>query len=326
MPENNEEIRNAAAFLWRENYPFNYWINRIDKINQFNPEDRLEALVILFQLVDLYVHVLTAKLVDPYFQWYILKEELKPARKIHNTLRPLREQITEDLLADDESDDLIGEKWYFLEKVVEEIDKFEAIEVPEEVEDEGVELEWIALDLLGCPHELDEETSMQIPLEDPNDYIGYCNGLLNFWKRNLDVWNDIKHGFRVLPLNWDTLDKIDRQARSLGIETELDKLKEEYQDKNKNWSLQFYRMDTSGSNTAYDVDIHVYEADIRECIKFARIAYAGLYNLFNKEERLELSSMFEAYFGFPENRSHTLIEQQFTVSTRQINPNNQSIE
>lgn len=111
-----------------------YWVNRLNKINRFNSQDGLEAVVVLFQLVDLYVHILTAKLVNPSFQWYLLKEELKPNREIHNTLNHLREEVTEDFLREPEAEYMLGRDWIFLEKIVESIDQFEGIEIPEEVE------------------------------------------------------------------------------------------------------------------------------------------------------------------------------------------------
>jgi len=35
---------------------------------------------------------------------------------------------------------------------------------------------------------------------DPDLYLAMVNATLNFWKRNKALLNDLKHGFRVLPL------------------------------------------------------------------------------------------------------------------------------
>lgn len=314
MASDPPEIYNAVEYVWSQDYPLGYWVNRINKINRFNFQDSLEAIVVLFQLVDLYVHILTAKLVNPYYQWYMLKEELKPNREIHNTLGPLREEVTEDLLLDPEAEHMLGREWIFLEKVAEEIDQFQGIEIPEEVQENDLELEWIAVDILGCPTKTDESGS-RIPQDDPEQYIGYCNAVLNFWADNLEVWNDIKHGFRVLPLDWNTLEAVDEQAKQLGKGSDFEELKRQYQNQDDDWSLQFYRMDTSDSEGMQDVDIVVYEADLDGCVSMARVSFGLLANLFNRETRFDIGAMMEQYLGFPEERQRTLIERQFTITT-----------
>lgn len=64
--------------LWESSYPFTYWDNRIQKINPYNPEDKLEAVFTLLQLADTYVTILSAKLRNTYAPWYmVIKETYK---------------------------------------------------------------------------------------------------------------------------------------------------------------------------------------------------------------------------------------------------------
>lgn len=71
----SEPLDSPLQELWESNYPIEYWDNRIHKLNPYNTEDGMEALFALLQLVDTYVHILSAKLRDPYYLWYTLKED-----------------------------------------------------------------------------------------------------------------------------------------------------------------------------------------------------------------------------------------------------------
>ncbi|MEA5387327.1 hypothetical protein VB779_09865 [Haloarculaceae archaeon H-GB11] len=55
--------------LWRSRYPVEYWDNRLEKLNPYNSADRLDALVVLSELVSEYARTLVAKLREPDGGW-----------------------------------------------------------------------------------------------------------------------------------------------------------------------------------------------------------------------------------------------------------------
>jgi len=70
----SSEQGSPFKFLWQFRYPFAYWDNRLEKINPYNEQDRLEALYSLVQLTDIYAHIFAAYVRNPEQPWFFVKE------------------------------------------------------------------------------------------------------------------------------------------------------------------------------------------------------------------------------------------------------------
>lgn len=307
---NSVGIPNPIDHIWRKNYPTEYWDNRIRKLSPYNSADRLEAMLILFQLVDLYVHLLTAKIKNPEFQWWALKEELDPTYKIINTIRELEGELDEE-----KSPDLEGDEWLFLQTLIEHPERFEGISIPPQFEGLESRLAWLSAEFLGAPVILDEIGPE--PIEDPEMYVDCSNAILNFWNQNRKILNEFKHGFRIIPFDWETLEEIEREGMTLDREgtSSIEDLKEEYGGEEEDWMIQFMRMVKTDPDDPYSVEISVFKTYLEECEAFSRLTLRLLENLLKGKKRWKIEELFKEITGYPDERTVLIIQQQFTIET-----------
>jgi len=73
-----------------------------------------------------------------------------------------------------------------LEQIIDEVD--------------ATDREMTAREFLGCSTVYDKEASELDFVEDPDLHIAAANAALNFWRGFRPLLNDLKHGFRVLPV------------------------------------------------------------------------------------------------------------------------------
>lgn len=263
-------ITNPLHRLWLQQYPFSYWDNRLEKINPYNPEDRLEALFVLLQLTDLYTHIFSVKVRNPDQPWFLVKEKTM-SYDIRDTLDKLTEARD------------FGE-YIFTEKLSEEPEgliEFDRVLEGWEVTKE----DWIAIDLLGCPVEFDTKAEDVVYHEAPESHYIGANAILNFWDENRPLLNDFKHGFRVLPFNAGALQTMLDYGleESEEVEEVFDKLRSAGRDE---WEQYFVRLSTEESNSEdwydYLVSVHLHRANIDACHEFSRLTFRQLHNLFGK--------------------------------------------
>lgn len=268
-------------FLWQYHFPFEYWDNRLEKINHYNEQDRLEALYCLVQLTDLYAHVFAAYVRNPEMPWFLVKA---------NTFRKHIDDVLDKLRADDIV--TVGT----LSENPEGLATFAANE-----EYDLHDLDAIACGLLGCPFTIDEEEESVEFEEPPEIHRGVCNAILNFADEHTALLNDFKHGFRVLPISPEGLhhmitslvvmDEEDEEA----YEETLNQLREDLED--DEWGFSFARMYTESTDYGYEVQLDVYHVDAWSCYKFAELTLLALHNLISPEGSIPLE---ESLFEVPE--------------------------
>jgi len=250
--------------LWQSQYPFEYWSNRLEKINRYNQADRLEALYSLVQLSDIYLHIFVAYAQDPDMPWFMLKEETLPwdIRDISDELR-LDDMIT------------VG-------SLVENGENTITVETREEFDIH--EMDAIAAGVLGCPYDVDEE-SMSVEFEEsPDLHRGVANAILNFAEGNRALLNDFKHGFRILPVTPDEIELWLQSSVLLNepdqeeFERKLEALREQHEQ--DEWAFSFVRIDPDDEpEYGYDLHLDLYHVDAWTCYKFAELTLDALYNL-----------------------------------------------
>lgn len=270
MPDNNP--RNPLLPLWLREYPFTYWDNRIEKINKYNPEDRLEALRTALELSDLYTHLFVARAQNPDQPWFLVKEDVT-GPNIGNTLKKLTEET-------DHGDTI------FVEKLLEDHDGLISYETTEETEEWDVSLEdWIAADFLGCPVNFHHEEKELEFIESPDLHYGGANAILNFHQENRKLLNDFKHGFRVLPFDIYTLDFLIDEGLMPESE-EVDTLREQLLEESRTWEFSFVRMVTEEAPEEawydYEVTLNLHSANISACVDLCRLTLKQLHNLFGR--------------------------------------------
>lgn len=262
---------NPAQPFWQVLYPFEYWDNRISKINRYNPEDRLEALFLTMQLADLYTHIFVAKVRNPLQPWFILKEQTD-GWDIRDTLDKLTVEY------DGLEQILVGEL----------VDKPEGLMSYNIVaEDWDVDLyDLIAADFLGCPAKFNPEKKEVEFLEEPALHYGTTNAILNFSQENRALLNDFKHGFRVLPFDYWHLDGM-AQMDQLENPEAIEEFKEQIESLQDQWVLHFLRMSTAEAEDEdvwydYEVTLDIHRAHIGACVAFAELTLYKLINLFGR--------------------------------------------
>lgn len=296
--DEEDNVPTPLQTLWEENYPFDYWQNRIFKINPYNPEDKMEALFTLLQLSDTYATILSAKLLNPYAPWYVVAEEL-PTYKIHQTLEEL--QVEED-----------GETYIDLMQLEKEPAALMSYEIKEEWAKSLTTLDLLAADLLGCPANPDKEKKDMKFNDPPERYVAVCNSVVDFWKNHSMLLNDLKHGFRLLPFDRGTFEDLIEIGllRSTDDEIDIEAKIEEYEE-TKDEYLYFWRLevdelaDPEDYEKDGDVEIGmrlvVYRADAMLCKDLADITLRLLHNLFGRGGQHEVVDSMEELVGEEEN-------------------------
>lgn len=260
----SSDVPSPFNFLWERNYPFEYWENRLEKINRYNEQDRFEALYTATLLSDIYTHVFTAKVRNPELPWFIIKEE---------TYRRQIDDVLEDLY-------LYG--FPMVEQLLEHSGSMVNIETNEDYDID--KLDAISAGILGCPLSIDDETQTVEFHEDPDLHRGICNAILKFAEGMKELLNDFKHGFRVIPVTPDDLGLLRKEIVRFDPKDaeKYVSTTEELENKLFNqwgWDFAFARMNTKSTDYGYDCQLDVYYVDAWACYKFAELMLDALYNL-----------------------------------------------
>lgn len=289
--------------IWTAHYPFDYWDNRIAKLNPHNTQDALDAIFILSHLSDVFVTVLTAKMRRPDFVWYVIKNELKPTREIYNTLEHL--EATFD-----------GETQYYIDKLLNKPEDLAHVNMPEEWE-ENVDYDTAFVsEFLGCPAEIDEEANELQTYYDPRFYIAVCNSVVNYWDENGELLNDFKHGFRVIPFSWKTMEWL-FESGVISADVTVEEVKEGYDTLDSDWTYDFWRMEVGKNNgEAIPIELEVHTADIHKCKTFSQLILKLVYNMFETGAALTIDDEIESIFGTDEIKPQVpVMHQQYSLHT-----------
>lgn len=281
MNDDLSPVQEMRLRLWRENYPFMYWANRINKINPLNPHDELEAVFTLLHLADTYRTILVAMLQNPNSPWYFVKEEAYPPN-IDDTLDQFRSSSNGRVDLHNYDTDLENITSFSPN------DGWEALTPTERREVRPLDL--FASHLLGCPATIDSENNQLIFHEDPEKYIDLCSGVINFRENRKKFLNDLKHGFRLLPFEWDVMDELESISEGTRPDLDLDKKKEEYEETKGDY-VYFWRMEGKADDEPEQLDgipegyaprpvgLYVYRIELEVCRRLARTILLLLKNL-----------------------------------------------
>lgn len=259
-----DQPESPLKLLWQSQYPFEYWSNRLEKINPYNQADRLEALYSIVQLSDVYLHIFVAYAQNPHMPWFILKEK---TRKWH----------IDDVLGELQTDELIT-----VGNLIEETDHTIKVEPLDEFD--LSDMDSVAAGVLGCPYEVDEDTMSVTFDESPDLHRAIANAILNFAEEHRPLLNDFKHGFRVLPVTPDELEAWFQSSVMLD-ETDYEEYKQDIQNlrekhNNDEWGFSFVRIEPDDDpEYGYDFQMDLYHVDAWTCYKFAELTLDALYNL-----------------------------------------------
>lgn len=192
-------------------------------------------------------------------------------------------------------------------------------------------LDFLAADFLGCPAEIDEETLTIEYIEDRDAYIAFVNGTIDFWRKHVLLLNDLKHGFRLLPFDWDTFDSLITRGFLRTSDIDVKELKSDYEDTNQShvyfWRLEVgegpskeeYRELEPGEEIETGIRLVVYRIELQKCIQLARAILRMIHNLFGRGGEFRVLELLEPlldeeYDGIEEGEVATLTMVETFVS------------
>lgn len=268
----SEQPISPFKYLWQFHYPFQYWDNRLEKINQYNDADKLEALYSLVQLTDIYAHVFAAYAQNPEMPWFFVAEE---------TYRGDIDSVLDALRTDGVA--TVG-------SLSEDPDGLATVEPNEEFDLD--EMDAVAAGFLGCPHEIDTEQKKVNFIEEPELHRGVSNAILDFAENHVALLNDFKHGFRILPVTPANLrgilgDQFQlREEQREDFEQQIAELEERLEE--DRWGFSFIRLSSESTDYGYECSIDLYHVDAWACYKFAELTLDALHNLITPRDGIAL--------------------------------------
>jgi hypothetical protein len=293
--------QSAVLNIWNANYPFDYWDNRIAKLNPHNSQDALDALFVLSHLTDIYVTVLTAKLRQPDFLWYTITDDTR-IWDIENVLDELEGEKN-------------GQDFYFIENILNQSENLIEIEPVGEWGDNLDPTTALVNQILGCPADFDEENKEISLYYEPEMYLAVSNAIVNYWAQNRGLLNDFKHGFRVLPFNWETVDYLISEGPAES--QSLDEIRQDYEEIDADWAFDFWKMEVGEEdNSVIPITLAVYTADVSRCKALSRLVLKLLYNLIDNQLALHISEEVDSIFHGSSDGMVPILHRQYSFNTK----------
>jgi hypothetical protein len=288
--------------LWEMSYPFELLDRKIERLEpEENYLDRHEAFELMLQLQDIYVHILCANIRNPYQPWEMVTERMFK-HDIMETLDLIKKEVPG-----------VGERFDLRELTELPEDEGFKINPTEEWEGEIDEKKMLIGDFLGCSSNIDEDNKEVELNEDPEMYIETCNAIINSWEGTHQLWNDIKHSYRLLPFDWNTMDYF-RDIGFVGKEhTDMEAKKERFEEGVEEGKYYFWRFETTENDEGVEEAwLTVYEVQPEECLKLAEITLKLLHNLFGRrEDGNEVVDDMKEVLNFPDNVEFSPMDQLF---------------
>lgn len=292
---------------WQNDWDFGYWENRINKVNPDDPQDKLEPLFILLQLIDIYAHIFAAKGRSPNEPWPTLKEQT------------YSHHINDEISNFDISED--GETRIEVRAYNGDPDDIVGTQIRSKWKNNNDPRDFLLADFLGCPAELDSEEKEIVFIENPNIYAQIVNGTLTAWLNKRDLLNDLKHGFRLVPFNWETMEALVDEGLIQPDLLDLEEKKEEFEGTTDSY-VYFWRFENREQSEAelpdklvdekskyLDREIVVYRSKISTCIGVSEIILQLLKNLFGRGGQNSVTDQFGELT--PENEDGPILVQEF---------------
>lgn len=289
---------NPVRDVWEESYPFAHLASKIERLNLLNEYDKLEALETLLQITDIYAHLLATTIRNPHQPWEVVAEDMR-THKIMETLEELQVELPD------------GEGFIELHQIPKADFSFNHT-ITDEWEGHVTVEEMICADFLGCPAEINQEDKEIEFLEDPEEYIACCNATINFWHGARDLLNDFKHGYRILPFDWNTVERFQQEGRIRDSEFDIEERKQEFEEASQD-KLFFWRLETNETDEYTQLFLSVYETDPAKCLQFARLIWRLLHNLFGRGGSHKVVDEFKELIGLPENESLSMFNQFMAI-------------
>jgi len=296
MPQSQQSPYNT---LWQHHFPFEYWYNRLEKINPHNDADRLEALYSLVELMEIYSRVFSAAVQNPNHPWYYLNEHVHTA-DVEGTFETLRT----------EGNTAIG-------RVSKNSDDTTTVDAEDDLNINGTDA--ITVSLLGVPYEIDDAGKVELQ-ESPDLHRSVCNTILNTFEEQSSLNQGFSKGFRVLPVTPDTVETIiessgllDGESRDQ-FQSQMDALRHQYNE--NRWPLTFARLKQQSIDQGEAFQLQIFHTDVWICYKFAELVIDALFNLITPGPGVRLQgSLTDVPAEIPEVKDVNLTEFIFGVET-----------
>lgn len=259
MPQHQQSPYNT---LWQHHFPFEYWYNRLEKINPHNDADRLEALYSLVELIEIYSRAFSAAVQNANHPWYYLDEH------VHIT----DTESTLDILWI-EGNTAIG-------RVSKNSNNTTTVDAEDDLDLNGTDA--ITVSLLGVPYEINDFGKVELQ-ESPALHRGICNTILNTFEEQASLNQGFSKGFRVLPVAPDTVETIVESSGLLDSESrdqfhsQIDALREQYSE--DKWPLTFAQLEPQTTDQEEAFQLQIFHTDVWVCYKFAELVLDALFNL-----------------------------------------------
>lgn len=293
--------------LWEMSYPFELLDRKVERLEpEENYLDRHEAFELMLQLQDIYVHILCANIRNPFQPWEIVTEEMFKY-DIEETLDMIKKEVPG-----------IGERFDLRELTELPQEKGFKFKITDEWEGEVDEIDMIVGDFLGCSSTIDEENKQVEIEEDSELYIETCNAVINSWEGTHKLWNDIKHGYRLLPFDWETMEYFEKIGFVGEKSIDIDAKKQRYEEGIENGKYYFWRFETTeteeGEEKAW---LSVYEVKSEKSLETAKITLKLLHNLFGrKEDGNKVVEDMKQVLNFPESKGLSILNQLFSAELK----------
>jgi len=271
--------------LWRSRYPFQYWDNRIEKLNPYNRADRFETLSVFSTLVRWYARVFVSKVRRPDGPW--------AARAA--TLDSWTVVKTLEALVHREGD----HGFVAVERLLDSC--------PDDVEYEGPSTDFdadpvdrLSVEVLGCPADVSDSGQVTFDVE-PALYRASVDTLLTIRLEFRSLLEAASDGCQVLPLDVLTLESLVGHA-AVHRDEKLRALRSAIRDDD---GLYVASVNREAHVTDAGPDrptLTCYRIDVPACHTASNLALAHFRHLFGQQGRTDVEQeLFELRFGSAES-------------------------
>jgi hypothetical protein len=257
--------------LWQYHFPFEYWYNRLEKINPHNDADRLEALYSMVTLTEVYSRAFSAAVQNPTHPWYYLNDHIHVSDV----------EVAFDVLQT-EGNTTVG-------RVSRDSNETTTVDAEDDLNLD--ETDAITVSLLGIPYKIDDEGTLELQ-ESPELHRDICKAILNTAERQTPLQQAFSQGFCIFPVLPGTVENVIDSAGMLGEEdresfqNQMESLRNQYEE--NQWPLTVAQLERQSTNQGDTLQLRVFHVDVWTCYKFAELVLDALFNLISLGPRVML--------------------------------------